>query len=166
MAETLQKVIQSVLVYILIVTVLRGIVKNPRYGQYFQFFSGVILILLLFSPLLSLFQSEDSWYRYIEENMLQLDRNQIESEMRIANGKWDAKLKEQYQKAMQEQVLLIASNEQIALSDLTIELDQKETGWEIRKIEGRTENEKDALHLQKKLANDLSISKEQVVIKG
>lgn len=166
MAETLQKVIQSVLVYILIVTVLRGIVKNPRYGQYFQFFSGVILILLLFSPLLSLFQSEDSWYRYIEENMLQLDRNQIESEMRIANEKWDAKLKEQYQKAMQEQVLLIASNEQITLSDLTIELDQKETGWEIRKIEGRTENEKDALHLQKKLANDLSISKEQVVIKG
>ena len=46
MAETLQKVIQSVLVYILIVTVLRGIVKNPRYGQYFQFFSGVILILI------------------------------------------------------------------------------------------------------------------------
>ena len=162
MAETLQKVIQSVLVYILIVTVLRGIVKNPRYGQYFQFFSGVILILILISPVLSLFRSEDGWYRYLEENMLQLDRNRIDSEMRIADGK----LKEQYQKAIQEQILFLASEEQITLSDLTIELNQKETGWEIRKIEGRAENEKEALHLQKKLANDLSISKEQVVIKG
>ena len=104
MAETLQKVIQSVLVYILIVTVLRGIVKNPRYGQYFQFFSGVILILILISPVLSLFRSEDGWYRYLEENMLQLDRNRIDSEMRIADGKWDVKLKEQYQKAIQEQI--------------------------------------------------------------
>ena len=162
MAETLQKVIQSVLVYILIVTVLRGIVKNPRYGQYFQFFSGVILILILISPVLSLFRSEDGWYRYLEENMLQLDRNRIDSEMRIA----DVKLKEQYQKAIQEQILFLASEEQITLSDLTIELNQKETGWEICKIEGRAENEKEALHLQKKLANDLSISKEQVVIKG
>ena len=80
MEETLQKVIQSVLVYILIVTVLRGIVKNPRYGQYFQFFSGVILILILISPVLSLFRSEDGWYRYLEENMLQLDRNRIDSQ--------------------------------------------------------------------------------------
>ena len=166
MAETLQKVIQSVLVYILIVTVLRGIVKNPRYGQYFLFFSGVILILILISPVLSLFRSEDGWYRYLEENMLQLDRNRIDSEMRIADGKWDVKLKEQYQKAIQEQILFLASEEQITLSDLTIELNQKETGWEICKIEGRAENEKEALHLQKKLANDLSISKEQVVIKG
>ena len=86
--------------------------------------------------------------------------------MRIADGKWDVKLKEQYQKAIQEQILFLASEEQITLSDLTIELNQKETGWEICKIEGRAENEKEALHLQKKLANDLSISKEQVVIKG
>ena len=85
MAETLQKVIQSVLVYILIVTVLRGIVKNPRYGQYFQFFSGVILILILISPVLSLFRSEDGWYRYLEENMLQLDRNRIDSD---ADRRW------------------------------------------------------------------------------
>ena len=60
MAETLQKVIQSVLVYILIVTVLRGIVKNPRYGQYFQFFSGVILILILISPVF-IFVSVGRW---------------------------------------------------------------------------------------------------------
>ena len=113
-----------------------------------------------------MFRSEDGWYRYLEENMLQLDRNRIDSEMRIADGKWDVKLKEQYQKAIQEQILFLASEEQITLSDLTIELNQKETGWEIRKIEGRAENEKEALHLQKKLANDLSISKEQVVIKG
>lgn len=93
MAETLQKVIQSVLVYILIVTVLRGIVKNPRYGQYFQFFSGVILILILISPVLSLFRSEDGWYRYLEENMLQLDRNRIDSEMQDRRWKMGCKIK-------------------------------------------------------------------------
>lgn len=165
MAEALQKVIQSVLVYILIVTVLRGMVKNPRYGQYFQFFSGVILILLLFSPLLSLFRSEDSWYQYLEEQILQLDQSQIKSEMRVANGKWDAALKTQYQKAVQEQILLYTTKEQLTVSDLKVELDKKEDGWEVHKIEGRADNEKEALHLQKKLADYLSIKKEQVVIK-
>lgn len=166
MAETLRNVVHSVLIYILIATVLRGMVKNPRYGQYFQFFSGVILILLLFSPLLSLFRSEDSWYQYLQENILQLDKDQIKSELRIANGKWDDTLKEQYQQAIKEQILLLVSQEQAALSDITIELEKEGDEWKVYKIEGKADNEKEALHLQKKLAAYLSLKEEQVVITG
>ena len=66
----MKEFVQNILIYTIIITVLRGLITGPKYRQYFQFFSGVILILLFLGPVLSLFRSDRDWYRVLEEKLL------------------------------------------------------------------------------------------------
>ena len=42
----MQEWIRQIIIYVILVTVLRGLIMKPQYEQYFRFFSGMVLILL------------------------------------------------------------------------------------------------------------------------
>lgn len=46
----MQEWIRQIIIYVILVTVLRGLIMKPQYEQYFRFFSGIVLILLVVSP--------------------------------------------------------------------------------------------------------------------
>ena len=48
----MQEWIRQIIIYVILVTVLRGLIMKPQYEQYFRFFSGIVLILLVVSPVL------------------------------------------------------------------------------------------------------------------
>ena len=43
----MQEWIRQIIIYVILVTVLRGLIMKPQYEQYFRFFSGIVLILLV-----------------------------------------------------------------------------------------------------------------------
>lgn len=162
MAVGVQKIIQSVLVYIVIVSVLRGLISNPKFGQYFQFFSGIILILLLFSPILSFFHCEDDWYTYLEEEVLQMDVDKVAGDLKIADKHFEEVAAKEYQESIEEQIILLAKQNDVELSDVTVTIEKEEDAWEIKEVQGKAQNETQAKFMQTKIANELVLGEEQV----
>ena len=77
---------QRVAYYLVIVTALLHIVPNPEYRRYIRFFTGLILVLLLAGPILSLFDSgidinglydRSAYEKQLEETQSFLDELQM-----------------------------------------------------------------------------------------
>lgn len=130
----MKQLVQNVLVYVVIVTVLRGLISNPRYSQYFQFFSGIIMILLMLSPILSVFNFENEWYSLLEEKVLQMDLEHVKEEMNIADGKFEEMVKEEYRETIKKQVVVMAEEKGVQAEEVSVEILQGDTQWQIAEI--------------------------------
>ncbi len=130
----MKELIQGILVYIVIVSALRGLITNPKYSQYFQFFSGIVMILLLLSPVLSVFDFESKWYEVLEEKILQMDLSEIEEEMKIADDRFAEMLEKKYQETAAGQIKAMAEQNGISVEEAGVELKKGKDGWEIEEI--------------------------------
>lgn len=135
----MKELVQNILVYVVIVSVLKGLISNPKYSQYFQFFSGIILILLLLSPILNLLKYESRWYGILEENILQMDLDEIKEEMKIADEKFADMVEEEYKQALQGQVEDMAERHGVGIKEANVELAWSGEEWEIEEISVLTE---------------------------
>lgn len=173
----MKQLVQNVLVYVVIVTVLRGLISNPRYSQYFQFFSGIIMILLMLSPILSVFNFENEWYSLLEEKVLQMDLEHIKEEMNIADGKFEEMVKEEYKETIKKQVVVMAEEKGVQAEEVSVEILQGETEWQIAEIavmagtipKDGGEKEKlsvEAVQIEQKGKGDINnISKDELALK-
>ncbi|RKI41140.1 hypothetical protein D7V86_22560 [bacterium D16-51] len=132
--DDMKELIQGILVYIVIVSALRGLITNPKYSQYFQFFSGIVMILLLLSPVLSVFDFESKWYEVLEEKILQMDLSEIEEEMKIADDRFAEMLEKKYQETAAGQIKAMAEQNGISVEEAGVELKKGKDGWEIEEI--------------------------------
>lgn len=132
----MKELIQNVLVYIILVSALRGLVSNPKYQQYFQFFSGMILILFLITPVLQLFHGEETWYNSLEQKLLQMDLADVEQEMAVAQESFSKMVAEEYQAAVAEQAKALAAQKGVTLQDMEIILSQENEEIAVKEIRG------------------------------
>jgi len=135
----MKQLVQDILVYVVIVSALRGLITNPKYSQYFQFFSGIILILLLLSPALSVLKYESRWYGVLEEKILQMDLDGIKEEMKIADEKFAGMVEEEYKQALSGQVADMAEGRGVELKEVDVELSWSGEEWEIKDVSVMTE---------------------------
>lgn len=136
----MKELIQNILVYVVIVSVLRGLITNPKYSQYFQFFSGIIMILIMLSPLLSFFNAETAWYDLLEGNILKMDLAEIEGEIKIADENFQDVVKQEYADTVKNQVTRMADENGIELENVDVVLEEDEGGLTIAEITGKTTN--------------------------
>lgn len=133
----MKEFVQNILIYTIIIAVLRGLITGPKYRQYFQFFSGVVLILLFLGPVFSLFRSDQDWYRVLEEKLLQMDLAEIQGEMRVAEEGFEQMLCKRYEQAVREQVEMLARERGVDLEDTQVTLRKEGDSWEVARVSGR-----------------------------
>lgn len=134
----MKELVKSILVYVIIVSALKGLVVNPRYRQYFQFLSGLIMILLMLTPVLHLLDCENTWYTVLEEQLLQSDLSEVEEQMQIADGKFAAVLEKEYQGTVKEQITAMAEKKGLKPETVEVSLHQDGDVWEITEISVQT----------------------------
>lgn len=137
----MKQLVQNILVYVVIVTVLRGLITNPKYSQYFQFFSGIIMILLMLSPILSVFDFENEWYSLLEEKVLQMDLEHIKAEMNVADGKFEQMVRDEYRETVEKQVLMMAEENEVDAKEVSVEFLSGDAQWQIAEISVMAESE-------------------------
>lgn len=132
--RVMKELVQGILVYIVIVSALKGLITSPKYSQYFQFFSGIVMILLLLTPILSVFDFETEWYQVLEEKILQMDLAEIEEEMQIADDRFADMLEKEYQKTAAEQIRAMAEQNGVFVEDAGVTLKRNGEEWAIEEI--------------------------------
>ena len=71
--------IQNIAVYLILVSAVMHAIPGKDYEKYIRFFSGLILILLLFTPLLNLTGMADEFARLYRSQEYEMDRREIEN---------------------------------------------------------------------------------------
>lgn len=121
----MQEWVSRIVVYVVIVTVLRSLIAKPQYRQYFRFLSGIILILLLASPLLSLFGEDNAWYSMLSKQVFQLDTAETKELLKSSEGALQDMVMEQYRQTIELQVIELGKEEEIAVQETEITLSEE-----------------------------------------
>lgn len=78
MLEWIYGWIQNISVYLIVMAAVMHAIPGKDYGKYIRFFSGLVLILLLFTPLLKLAGMEDTFRTLYRGKEYEMERQEIE----------------------------------------------------------------------------------------
>lgn len=148
--------IKSILVFVLIVTVMKGIINNDSFRMYFKFFSGLVLILLMASPLISFLSGGDNWYRLLEEAIFKFELEGVNDELDIADGKFEDIVREGCKEDIGKQIKKMAQKRNLDVGDIEVKLDSGSDSIKIASVD---------IGLKKSTAKEESSSIEEINIK-
>lgn len=78
MFEYLYQWVENIAFYLLILTVAMQLIPNKSYKNYIQFFSGLILIIMIAGPIIELFGMEQEFTTYFKDAEYQQKIKEIE----------------------------------------------------------------------------------------
>ena len=127
--------IKSVLIFTLLVTVMKGLVNSESFRIYFKFFSGLVLILLMITPLVNFLSGDNGWYSLLEQEIFNFNLEGINDELEVADGKFEEIIREQCKKDIKEQVIKLADNRGINIKNIDISLGEQDNSIQISSID-------------------------------
>lgn len=127
--------IKSVLIFTLLVTVMKGLVNSESFRIYFKFFSGLVLILLMITPLVNFLSGDNGWYSLLEQDIFNFNLEGINDELEVADGKFEEIIREQCKKDIEEQVIKLADNRGIGIKDVDISLGEQDGSIQVNSVD-------------------------------
>jgi hypothetical protein len=94
--DTILEVVQKVTAFVLVFSVLSNLFARTKYVSYFRFVEGLILILLVLSPLFSWLTGEQVLTDYLQENILESEASFSEEELLSIEEKREEMLKNEW----------------------------------------------------------------------
>jgi hypothetical protein len=171
--EIIRQTTQNILVYVVMMAVLRELVTKEGFLEIFRFVSGVILILICLSSLLSLVVKEDAWYQSIEENLFQEDIDWLKQEITVSEGNLEQVLWEECETQLKEQIQKMAQSSGEKVEEVLVTTEKNEEGELVIKevslrLEGDTGHEerqkKRMKKIKKKICKKYELSDEAVKV--
>lgn len=78
MFDFLYEWIQNLAFYLVIITAVLQILPGKNYKKYIQFFSGMVMILLMLTPVLKLTGTENTFYDLYHNKEYEMEKEEIE----------------------------------------------------------------------------------------
>ena len=127
--------IKSVLIFTLLVTVMKGLINSDSFRMYFKFFSGLVLILLMITPLVNFLSGDNGWYSLLEQEIFNFNLERINDELEVADGKFEEIIREECKKDIEEQVIKLADNRGISIKDIDIGLGNQDGSIQVNSVD-------------------------------
>ncbi len=102
MSEAIYEWMKNLAVFYIFLTVVMNLVPNSQYGEYVKFFMGLILILLVLSPLLQIFQLRDVVGELFRQNTL--EQSQIEAQLGAFQVQMNEAMGEGYRREIEQNI--------------------------------------------------------------
>lgn len=81
--EVVLETVKNITVFILLFSIISNLFSKSQYGKYFEFIQGLIIIVLIMSPLLSWLSDGGKFDRRLEENINAVEEESIRDELKM-----------------------------------------------------------------------------------
>lgn len=130
-----QEIVQNILVYVILTTILRELISEPSFQGIFRFVCGLILILLCVGPVLSGLSLEQDWYKKLEENILEVDSRVADREIHAADGTFQELLQTECEKRMEKEMLETLQKEDEDVEKVSVKIrEQEDDSYGVEKV--------------------------------
>lgn len=89
MLDYIYQWVENIAFYLVLFNVVMQMIPNNQYKKYVQFFSGLILVLLLINPILKIFGMEKSMTEIYEKSMYEQKIDEIENATQYLEDMFD-----------------------------------------------------------------------------
>lgn len=100
--ENLWEMVKSICIFLLIVSVLGNLIGDVYYKKFFEYAAGLILIVIVISPVLSLFGDEDDLLARMGYSLLEEQAEETKKEIEMFGEKREKEVWERYAEKIKE----------------------------------------------------------------
>lgn len=99
----LTDLVKQIAAYLILLSAIKHLLDRSVFGKYINFFTGLLLILIIVSPVLRLFSMEENLNTNLSLDFLETNRKELEKELAVADEITAGQLEGAYGDAIQEQ---------------------------------------------------------------
>lgn len=119
----LKELVQNILVFYIILSVVMALIGNSSYKKYIQMFSGLVMIIIILNPLIKLLGAEAALNLQLQKNQL-YEISQAESEdIMVAEMKQSDAVMQQYEEIISKQIQSVMENYDFFATDVQVSID-------------------------------------------
>lgn len=75
--------VKNITIFVLLFSVVSNLFSQSKYRQYFDFIQGIVILILVMTPLFSSFTSEEFLDGYLRKNMSVMEQYSYEDELKM-----------------------------------------------------------------------------------
>ncbi len=116
--------VKDIIIFLVLTTIISNLLGKSNYKKYVNLVAGIILVILVISPLLKLFQLGDTLDYYFSVNTFSTEAKDLNGKLLdMEKGQMSAILQE-YKEGIKGQVIKILENQELYLIDIQIMIEE------------------------------------------
>lgn len=161
--------VRSIVIYMILNTVIMNLIGKSSYKKYISVISGMILVLIIITPILEIMNIEDTIDFYIASNDSSMEAASFKDSLRKMEEDQIDEIFAQYKENIWKDVETIIEDENLKLADLSMEINRDENSLtfghiskmniKIRKEEETNSNKEDIIQFERIEIDPISFSK-------
>ena len=125
----LKEAVQNLVVYMLLITVILNLVKASSFRKYIELFTGLVLILILFTPIARLFSVEEVLTEALETNQFFMESNDSAEFIYEAESNTKDELLRIYSEKVAERIKLLGESNEVTVEKIETKISPAEEGF-------------------------------------
>ncbi len=119
--------VKSIIIFMVLTSIISNLLGKSSYKKYINLITGIILVILVISPLLKLFQMDKTLDYYFTTNTLLAEAQDLDSQLKdMENGQKEAIFKE-YKEQVKLQVAKILEEDKIQIYSIEVTIDEDDS---------------------------------------
>ncbi len=118
--------IKNIVIYMIINTIIMNLLGNKSYKKYVSIVSGMVLVLIVVSPLIKLLKLEDNLDYFLQSNDFAIESSDFKNQLNQLEEEQSDTIFTEYKEKIKKQVEELLLTEQIALRSFHVVIDTKE----------------------------------------
>lgn len=125
--EKIYSLVKDIVVYLILVTIIMNLVGKSSYRKYISIFTGMVLILIIAKPVVSLFNLSDTFNYYFDNNLFMVEAKGYNDELMAADEKGKQAILTEYQNIVKNQIEMVLNRYNLYPSSMNTLLDTDES---------------------------------------
>lgn len=124
MEEEVFNWIKNIVIYMIINTVIMNLLGNKSYKKYVSIVSGMILVLIVVSPLVKLMKLEDKMNYFLQYNNFAIDSSDFKNQLKQVETEQEEAVFAEYEKKIKTQVKELLLKDNVYMKTYHIKIDK------------------------------------------
>jgi stage III sporulation protein AF len=116
--------IKNIVIYMILNTIIMNLLGNKSYKKYVSIASGMILVLIVVSPLAKLLKLEDNLDYFLEANDFAIDSSDFKNEVTQVEEEQSDAIFSEYENKIKTQVKELLLKENVSLNSFHVKIDK------------------------------------------
>ena len=136
--EQIYSLVKDIVVYLILVTIIMNLVGKSSYRKYISIFTGMVLILIIAKPIVSLFNLSDTFNYYFDNNLFMVEAKDYNDKLMAADEKGKQAIIIEYRNIVKEQIETVLNRYNLYPSSVNTLLDTDESSGDYGMVTGIT----------------------------
>ncbi|WFR59633.1 stage III sporulation protein AF [Anaerocolumna sp. AGMB13025] len=126
--------VKNIVIFLVLTTIITNLLGKSTYKKYVNLITGIILVIMVISPLLKLFQLDKTMDYYFTTNSLLADAQDMNSRLMDAQDSQITTILKEYKEQIGKQVGNLLEGQDLYIKDIKITIDEDENSTSFGKL--------------------------------